>query len=219
MSESARRVTVLVVDDHALFRQGVSNVLADDQRVRVVGGAASGEEALRLAATERPDIILLDIGLPDVDGIEVARRIPALSPDSHVVFLTMAQDTLSIEAAIEAGASGYLLKDAEGDEVVGAVLAASEGRTMLSATAAECLVEGMRAERRRMLDSTRSDLSEREIEVLRLIADGLSNAEIAGKLFVTTRTVKYHVTNILKKLGVRDRAHAADAGRIKGLLR
>ena len=196
-------IRVLVVDDHAVVRSGLEMLLSTAEDVEVAGTAGDGAEAVEVAARERPDVILMDLSMPNVDGIEATRRIVAADPDAHVVVLTSFSDNRRILDALDAGAIGYLLKHAGPDEVLGAIRAAAAGGSPLDPKAARALLEAQRG--RRPADT----LSPREREVLRLVARGLANKAIARRLEISERTVKAHLTNIFSAIGVSDRTQAA----------
>jgi DNA-binding NarL/FixJ family response regulator len=204
-------VTLLIVDDHPVVRDGLSGMFAPDPGFEVLGEAADGAEAIRMARTLRPDVILMDLRMPGMDGLtaitELARRgIPA-----RVLVLTTYDTDTYVLPAIEAGATGYLLKDAPRDELLRAVRAAAEGQSVLSPSVATRLVNRVRAPGPELL-------SQRELEVVRLVAAGTTNREAAAKLFITEATVKTHLLNIYAKLGVSDRAAAVAEAFNRGLL-
>jgi DNA-binding NarL/FixJ family response regulator len=204
-------VTLLIVDDHPVVRDGLSGMFAPDPGFEVLGEAADGAEAIRMARTLRPDVILMDLRMPGMDGLtaitELARRgIPA-----RVLVLTTYDTDTYVLPAIEAGATGYLLKDAPRDELLRAVRAAAEGQSVLSPSVATRLVNRVRAPGPELL-------SQRELEVVRLVAAGTTNRETAAKLFITEATVKTHLLNIYAKLGVSDRAAAVAEAFNRGLL-
>jgi DNA-binding NarL/FixJ family response regulator len=196
-------IRVLVVDDHAVVRSGLEMLLSTAEDIEVAGTAGDGAEAVEVAARERPDVILMDLSMPNVDGIEATRRIVAADPDAHVVVLTSFSDNRRILDALDAGAIGYLLKHAGPDEVLGAIRAAAAGGSPLDPKAARALLEAQRG--RRPADT----LSPREREVLRLVARGLANKAIARRLEISERTVKAHLTNIFSAIAVTDRTQAA----------
>lgn len=201
-------ITVLIVDDHALVRQGVRAYLDTQADLCVVAEAASGIEALRLAEEYVPDVVLMDLVMPEMDGIEITARLRKISPRSQVVVLTSFHDDTHIFPAIKAGALSYLLKDVDPHDLAEAVRAAARGEAVLHPRIAARLVAELRGERRQDTNPF-IDLSERELDVLRLIAEGLSNAEIAERLILSEKTVKGHVSNILGKLHLADRTQAA----------
>jgi DNA-binding NarL/FixJ family response regulator len=196
-------IRVLVAEDHPVVRSGLLQLLGDVAQVDVVGAAGGGEEAVALASTERPDVVLMDLEMPDLDGIEATRRIRAMDPGVNVVVLTAFSDRERILDAIDAGAVGYLLKDAEPDELVRGLEAAARGESPLSPKAAHALVAA-RADR-----AAAPQLTPREHEVLTLLADGLPNKLIARRLEISEKTVKAHLTSIFQRIGVTDRTQAA----------
>jgi DNA-binding NarL/FixJ family response regulator len=196
-------IRVMVADDHAVVRGGLEQLLATASDIELAGVATDGEEAVSVAAELRPDVILMDLSMPGLDGVEATRRIVAGNPEACVVVLTSFSDSRRILDALEAGASGYLLKHAGPDELLGAIRAAAGGDAPLDPKAARVLLESRKAGR------PGRQLSAREEEVLRLVAGGLANKQIARKLEITERTVKAHLTNIFGRLGVTDRTQAA----------
>jgi DNA-binding NarL/FixJ family response regulator len=196
-------IRVLVADDHPLARAGLQQLLGAFEDVTVVGAAASGAEALQLAAEREPDVVLMDLEMPDKDGIEATRELHARSPGLAVVVLTSFSDRDRILAALDAGAVGYLLKDADPDELVRAIRAAGRGDAPLHPRAARELLD------RQGGPSAGPDLTDREQEVLTLVAQGLPNKLIARRLAISERTVKGHLTHIFERLGVTDRTQAA----------
>ena len=196
-------IRVLLAEDHAVVRAGLERLLAGVDDIEVVGAARDGFEALELAEQLRPDVILMDLVMPELDGREATRRILAASPQVHVVVLTSFSDREQILEALDAGAVGYLLKDAEPEELIGGIRAAARGESPLHPKAAHELI------RSRAAGGQTADLSPREREVLTLIARGYANKRIAGELGIKERTVKAHVTAIFQTLGVADRTQAA----------
>jgi DNA-binding NarL/FixJ family response regulator len=196
-------IRVMVADDHAVVRGGLEQLLATAADIELAGVATDGEEAVSVAAELRPDVILMDLSMPGLDGVEATRRIVAGNPEACVVVLTSFSDSRRILDALEAGASGYLLKHAGPDELLGAIRAAAGGDAPLDPKAARVLLESRKAGR------PGRQLSAREEEVLRLVAGGLANKQIARKLEISERTVKAHLTNVFGRLGVTDRTQAA----------
>ncbi len=196
-------IRVVVVDDHWVVRQGLRLFLDQQDGIRVVGDAADGEEALTVVDALRPDVVLMDLLMPRLDGVETTRRIKQRFPRVEVVVLTTVADGEAVVGAIGAGATGYLLKDSRGDALVTAVRAAAEGRVELSPEAARRLATAIRPRR------AAEPLTPREREVLGLVAEGLANREIGARLGITEKTVKAHVTRVLDKLGVQSRTQAA----------
>ena len=211
-------VRVLVADDHALFREGMRGLLGSLHDTEVVGEASSGEEALQLAKELQPDVILMDIKMPGINGIEATRQILHTSPHVGVLMVTMFEDDDSVFAAMRAGAKGYLLKDSSGEQVMHAIRAVASGEAIFGPGIAQRLVSFFSspsdpAVRPRAFP----ELTEREEEVLSLVAQGKSNQEIAKELFLSLKTVRNHISNILLKLQVADRVQAAIRAREAGL--
>jgi len=211
-------LTVLLVDDHALVRQGVRAFLETEPDIVVVAEAASGEEAVRLAAEHAPDVALMDLVMPGLDGVEATRRLTRASPRTRVIMLTSYHEDEHIVPALRAGALSYLLKDVGPEDLVAAVRNAAAGEAVLHPRVASRVVRELRGERRDMIDPWH-ELSDREMEVLRLVAEGLSNAEIAARLVIGEKTVKSHVSNILGKLQLADRTQATAYAWREGLVR
>ena len=198
-------IRVLVADDHGVVRSGLEQLIATADDLELVGLASDGLEAVALAASARPDVILMDLSMPGLDGVGATERITADHPDCAVVVLTSFSDRQRILDALDAGAVGYLLKHAGPDEVLDAVRAAHEGGSPIDPKAARVLLD----RRRERTPDGGAKLSERELEVLRLVAEGLPNKHIARRLGIAERTVKAHLTNIFGRLGVTDRTQAA----------
>ena len=212
-------ITVLLVDDHQVVRQGVRAFLDTQPDFSVVGEAGSGEQALKLAGEHVPDVILMDLVLPgDIDGVEATRKIKIKSPRTQVVVLTSYHDDEYIFPAIKAGALSYVLKDIGPDELADVIRKAAQGEAVLNSGVASRLIQDIQG-RRGLSPNPFTELSEREMEVLRLIADGLSNAEIAENLVISDKTVKGHVSNILSKLHLVDRTQAAVYAWREGIVR
>ncbi|WP_410613670.1 response regulator [Amycolatopsis sp. lyj-109] len=214
-------VRVLLVDDQALFREALATLLATHDGIDVVGEAGNGAEALREAAELAPDVVLMDLRMPVLDGVAATRRLRAEHANVRVIALTTFDDDEDVFAALRAGAVGYLLKDVSSARLVEAVLAAARGESVLQPSVAAKVVA--RFAQLPEAPEPRPQplvvpLSERELDVLRLLADGRSNREIAAALFLAEGTVKNHVTNVLGKLGARDRTQAALRARDLGLL-
>ncbi len=204
----AQAITVILVDDHQMVRQGVRAFLEKQPDISVVGEAASGAEALRLAAELVPDVVLMDLVMPDMDGVETTRRLKQISPGSQVIILTSYHDDEHIFPAIRAGALSYILKDVSSGELAEIVRKAARGEAVMHPHVAARVMQELRGGPRANAQLS-SELSERELEVLRLIADGLNNTEIAERLVISEHTVKRHVSNILSKLHLADRTQAA----------
>jgi DNA-binding NarL/FixJ family response regulator len=211
---------VLVVDDQTVVRDGLVLLLGLLPGLEVVGSAANGEEALTLVAEHRPDVVLMDLRMPRVDGVEATRRIKAEYPAVQIVVLTTYSDDESVFAALQAGARGYLTKDAGADEIARAIAAVRGGDAQLDPSVQRRLVDalatGAQPSRRRRGDLP-DGLTQREAEVLTLIAAGRSNGEIARELFISEATVKTHINNLFAKAGLRDRAQAVTYAYRKGL--
>ena len=194
---------VLITDDHGVVRQGLRMFLSLDPDFEVVGEASNGEEALAMARELGPDVVLMDLLMPVMDGISATEKIRAELPDVEVIALTSVLEDASVTGAVRAGAIGYLLKDTDSEELSRAIKAAAEGRVHLAPEAAARLMREVRAP-----DSPEA-LTDREAEVLRLLARGKANKQIASNLYVSEKTVKAHVSSILMKLGVQSRTQAA----------
>jgi DNA-binding NarL/FixJ family response regulator len=210
MGEPDRAIRVLIVDDHAVVRRGLLAFLATEPDLDVVGDAAGGEEALgRLelldAAGRRPDVVLMDLQMKPVDGIETTRRLRERYDDVEIVALTSFAEEARVHAALAAGASGYVLKDADADEVVAAIRAAHRGGLQLDPAVARRLLSSLQP----APGETEAALTARELDVLRLVGEGRANKEIAAALELSERTVRTHVSNILGKLGLSSRTQAA----------
>ncbi len=217
----AETIRVLLVDDQRLMREGLCVLLELEPGLEVVGEAGDGKEALEAYAALRPDVVLMDVRMPGMDGVETTRRLRERWPDARIIILTTFDDDAYVFEGLRAGALGYLLKDVSGGDLAEAIRTVAAGGALLAPSVARKVV----AEFSRLAPPARlpdeglpEPLSEREKEVLRLVAQGLSNREIAQKLVLAEGTVKNHVTAILQKLGVRDRTQAALRARQLGLL-
>jgi len=204
---------VLVVDDHTLVRRGTREILERRNEIRVVGEAADGDEAVSLTDRLRPDVVLMDLGMPGLGGVEATRQIKARWPDVEVLALTVHDDDQYLFEAIRAGASGYLLKDVHDDELIDAVLSVAEGGVVLQPAVTRRLVAGLRT-RGGTLDESPpiSPLTDRELQVLKLVAKGLSNREVSERLGLSARTVETHLSHVYQKLGASSRTEAAIRG-------
>jgi DNA-binding NarL/FixJ family response regulator len=214
-------IRVLLVDDQALFRESLALLLGVQPDVAVVGEAPNGEAALALIHAAQPHVVLMDLRMPVLDGVAATRRLRLAHPDVQVIALTTFDDDADVFAALRAGAIGYLLKDVSGETLLAAVRAAARGESFLPPTIATKVV----AELSRLAEApapqaaaTSGPLTERELAIVRLLADGATNREIAARLVLAEGTVKNHLTNILGKLGARDRTQAALLARELGLL-
>ncbi|MDQ4069445.1 MAG: response regulator transcription factor [Actinomycetota bacterium] len=210
------RLRVLVVDDHPLFREGVRAVLAAEPTMEVAGEAASGSEAVTAAAELQPDVVVMDLQMPGINGIEATRQIVGASPHIAVLILTMFEDDESVFAAMRAGARGYLLKEGSPEQIAVAVRAVSYGETILGPPVAKRVIEYFTSPPGRTAPAAFPQLTDREREVLELIASGENNALIARRLHLSLKTVRNHVSNIFTKLQVADRAQAIVRARDAG---
>ena len=206
-------IRVVVADDHRVVRVGLEQLLATFEDIEAVGFAAGGEEAVVLCRELEPDVLLLDLSMPDLDGIEVTDRLRDTVPGTRVVVFTSFSDRERIVRALDAGAIGYLLKDAEPEEILAAIQAAARGESPLAPRAAAELL----ADRRTRPPTV--ELTAREREVLRLVVDGLANKQIARRLGISEKTVKGHLTNLFQRIGVADRTQAALWAERTGVLR
>ena len=212
-------IRVVIADDQPLVRTGLRMIVGSEPGLEVVGEAADGSEAVDLCREVTPDVVLMDVRMPGVDGIEATRLIGGLdAPPRVLVLTTFDADDLVFEA-LRAGASGFLLKDASEDRLVAAIRVVADGGSLFAPTVTRRLIEEFTRQRQRSSAPQLAALTERETEVLRLVARGLSNSEIAAESFVTENTVKTHVARVLAKLGVRDRVQAVVAAYEAGLVR
>ncbi len=210
-------IRLLIADDHAFYREGVRTMLVGLPDMEVIGEAAGGDETIARAEALQPDVILMDIKMPGTNGIEATRRILRVSPHIKVLVVTMFEDDDSVFAAMRAGARGYLLKDADQDELVRAVKAVYRGEAIFSPAIAQRMIRYFSALPQAASAIAFPDLTEREREILHLIAQGESNAAIAKRLTLSLKTVQNHVSNIFSKLQVADRAKAIVRARDAGL--
>ncbi|MEO7910920.1 MAG: response regulator transcription factor [Roseiflexaceae bacterium] len=194
-------IHILIVEDQRIVREGLRAVLEDEDEIVIVGEAANGQEAIELFTQLQPDVVLMDLQMPVIDGPEATRRIRELSPDARILVLTTYATDEFIFKALRAGAQGYLLKDASANELLGAIHSVHAGQTLLAPAVAARLVMGVSA-------GGQESLTPRELEVLTLIGQGRSNGEIAAMLAIAPRTAKVHVQNILSKLGATNRTEA-----------
>jgi DNA-binding NarL/FixJ family response regulator len=198
-----RKIRVLVVDDHVVVRSGLEQLLATTDDIELAGTASNGNEAIDAVERLHPDVVLMDLSMPELDGVEATRRISVEHPSSRVLVLTSFSDQSRILDALSAGADGYLLKHAEPDDIAEAIRAVHGGGSPLDPKAARALIESRRAGR------DVPQLTDREREVLLLVRDGLANKQIARRLGIAERTVKAHLTSVFQRLGVTDRTQAA----------
>jgi len=203
-------IRVVVVDDHDLFRNGLVRLLAEQEGIDVVEEAGEGERAVRVVRRARPDVVLMDVRMPGMSGIEATRHIVEQTPGTSVLMLTISDSDRDVNEAILAGARGYLLKESGLEEIVGGIRAAAVGESTLSPRVAARLVDRLRAlEQSSIAREGEADLTERELQILRLIAAGKDNVEIADELVISAQTVKNHVSSILAKLSLENRIQAA----------
>jgi two-component system, NarL family, response regulator DevR len=204
-----KKITVMLVDDHDVVRDGLRMVLDLDEEIQVVGDAADGRSGVLLAGRLKPDIVLMDILMPGMDGIEACREIKSAWPETRVVMLTSSADQQAVEAAILAGASGYILKNVGRQELLRSIKAVGRGETLLDPGVTRKVVERLKALLRKEQGEEGESLSEREREVLALVAQGYTNKEIARQLIISEHTARNHVIHILEKLGLSRRSEAA----------
>ncbi|MGH3010564.1 MAG: response regulator [Gaiellaceae bacterium] len=200
----------MLVDDHDLFRSGLRTLL-EEQGLQVVGEADNGRAALRLVEDLAPDVVVMDLKMPGLTGVETTREVSSIAPRTRVVVLTISADDDDVMAAVLAGACGYLLKDSSIDQLIAGIHAAAGGESLISPQIAAKVLQHLRAQTpdAEAAQTIRTELSDRELEVLRLIAIGKDNAEIAQDLFISPKTVKNHISNILMKLQIENRIQAA----------
>ena len=208
-SAAVKQASVLLVDDHALLRTGVANIINQESDLRVVAEAGNGVEALEAYDRHRPDVTLLDLRMPVMEGVEAVRHIRALDPQARVIVLTTYDADEDIARALQAGAKAYVLKDIAADALIACIRDVLAGKTYLAPAAAAKLAEGV----------TRVQLTPRELATLRLLADGKSNKEIANTLGIAERTVKTHLGHLFEKLGVTSRTEAVKVATRRGLVR
>ena len=207
---SLETIRVLLVDDHDLFRTGLRTLL-EEQRVQVIGEASAGAEAVRLVRELAPDVVVMDLNMPGMTGVEATRQITAIAPLTRVLVLTISDQDADVMDAILAGACGYLLKDSSIQELMRGIESAGAGESIVSPAIASKVLQRIRASSSQpeIEKTIRAELSEREIEVLKLIANGKDNAQIAAELHISPKTVKNHISNILMKLQIDNRIQAA----------
>jgi DNA-binding NarL/FixJ family response regulator len=210
-ARSPERIRVVVADDHVLYRRGLEMVLGAEPDIEIVGEAADGDEAVRQVEEHLPDVVLLDLRMPRRDGIEACSAIRAVAPATRILVLTMSDEESDLFQAVRAGANGYLLKDVPGDDVADAVRAVAGGQSLISPSMASALLSEFAALSKASPPAPSMGaprLTAREVEVLRLVARGMANRDIASALFISENTVKNHVRNILEKLQLHSRMEA-----------
>jgi DNA-binding NarL/FixJ family response regulator len=216
MTTSAKGARVLIADDQTLFRTGLTSLLSEDERVEVVGQAVDGADAVKLAAKLKPDVVLMDIKMPNIDGIEATRQILEAVPGVKVLILTTFETDSQVIQALKAGASGYVLKDSTAAGIVSSIVAVMSGERVMAGAVANRVLE--------MLTGTTTPkefydgLTNREIEILKLLANGMANKQIAYRLKISEKTVRNHVSNTYEKLGIYDRSQAVLYAVRKGLV-
>ena len=216
MSSNTPSVRVLIADDQTLFRVGLARLLEEDERVKIVGQAGDGAEAVKLAGSLKPDVVLMDLKMPNLDGIEATRQIASTHPGVKVLLLTTFEADNHVIQALKAGASGYILKDSKPDSIVSSLLAVMAGERVMASAVANRVLE--------MLTGTTTPkefydgLTGREIEILKLLAGGMANKQIAYKLKISEKTVRNHVSNMYEKLNIYDRSQAVLYAVRKGLV-
>ena len=212
------RLKVLVVDDHAVVREGIKMVLETDTELEVVGMASSGEEAIDLVRELQPSVVVMDIGMPGLSGFEATRRIRESHPDVQVLALTVHDSEAYVFQMLQAGATGYVVKRAPAEEVIQAVKRASAGESVLHPSAAKLLIRDYLSRIERGEELSYDTLSDREREILKLIAEGRTNKEIAELLFLSVKTVQAHRANLMRKLGMHDRTELVKYAIRKGII-
>jgi DNA-binding NarL/FixJ family response regulator len=210
-------IRILLADDHKFFRDGVRGLLASVHDFEVIGEATNGDEAVSLATELKPNVILMDLQMPGLNGVEATRRITALWPEAGVIVVTMFEDTDSVLSAMRAGARGYILKDANEDELIRSIRSVANGEALFSPSIAKRLLTYLADVTPQASRLAFPELTEREREVLALIADGLSNQELADRLGCSLKTARNHVSNVLSKLHAADRNEAIARARAAGL--
>lgn len=204
-------IRLLLCDDHAMFRQGLRSILETEEAFRVIGEAATGREAVRAALETRPDVVIMDIQMPELDGVAATKAILAEEPEAKVIILTMYRQDRYVFEAIKAGARGYMLKDADANDLIDAIRRVAAGETLLTAEMAASILDEFRhlGELPAHPDHEISELTEREEDILRLLAKGDSNQEIAGSLGISEKTVRNRLSEIFSKLRLNNRTQAA----------
>jgi DNA-binding NarL/FixJ family response regulator len=212
-------IRVVLVEDHDFYRQGLKEMLSGEG-IQVVGDTASGEDGVKLVQRVKPDVVLMDLNLPGISGAEATERIHEADPDVRVVMLTVSVESDDVMDALLAGAAGYLVKGSRLQELVSGIRAAATGQSLLSTEITGKVIARLREHAAAAPPDSMSDveLTERELDVLRLIGEGMENAQIADRLYISTTTVKYHVSNLLEKLGLENRIQAAVFAVRRGLV-
>lgn len=207
---SDKNISVLIADDHSLMREGLKQILELEPNIKVVSSVSNGEEAIKEAQKLKPDVILLDINMPKLNGLDALRRIKDIGINSKIIMLTIHDAREYLYETIRIGANGYVLKDADSDTLIKAIKDVVEGKSYIQPSLSELLVKEFNAKEGKDKETSLIEsLTKREYEVLTLIAEGMNNREIAEKLFISEKTVKNHVSNIFKKIDVSDRVQAA----------
>lgn len=201
-------IRVLLVDDHALFRQGLRSLL-ESEGMRVIGEAANGREAIRYAADTNPDVILMDIQMPELDGVKATQSILEINPQAKVIMITMYRQDRYVFEAVKAGARGYILKDANATTLLDAITRVAGGEALLDADMAQNVLDDFRDKREELPSEKHSDLNERETMILKLLAQGFSNQDIALRLDISEKTVRNRLSEIFTKLQLNNRTQAA----------
>jgi DNA-binding NarL/FixJ family response regulator len=211
LEQDRRPVGVLLVDDHDFFRQGLRSLITEYPDIEVVGEAPDGASGIELYPKRQPDVVLMDLKMPGMSGIEATRRLIASWPDARILMLTVSADDTAVLGAVRAGACGYIVKDAVTDEIVRGIRAVASGQFLASPRVSHALVTavGDASKRAEAVERIASTLTERELTILGLIAEGKGNSEISSELYISPSTVKNHVGEILDKLGVENRVEAA----------
>lgn len=202
-------IRTLIADDHSLFRQGLKAILESEPDIRVIGEAANGREAIRYAADTRPDVVLIDIQMPELDGVKATQSIMEINPDAKVIILTMFRQDSYVFEAVKAGARGYLLKDSSAADLIDAIRRVADGDTLLDPEMAANVLEDFKVKKENLPGEKHNDLTDREAAILRLLAQGSSNQEIALKLNISEKTVRNRLSEIFAKLQLNNRTQAA----------
>ncbi len=210
-------IRVVVADDHPVFRRGLVGILADEPDIEVVGEAEDGDSAVAVSVRTRPDVVLMDLHMAGRDGVDATRALADAAPDTAVLVLTMLDDDASVHAAVQAGARGYLVKGSAGDRIVAAVRGVADGEAVFGSDVAGRVLGLLAADRKAQRAGPFPMLTDRELEVLTLIAAGASNTQIARRLVLSDKTVRNHVSNVFTKIGADDRAQAIVRAREAGL--